>query len=119
MINNVVLMGRFTAAPELKSTNNGTKVTSFTLAVERNFKRAEERQADFIDCVAWKGCAEFICRYFNKGDMIAVMGSVQTRSYEDKDGNKRKSTEIVINTASFCGGKKEENEDDDAMPFLR
>jgi single-strand DNA-binding protein len=108
MINNSVLMGRMVATPELRQTSGGVSVTSFTLAVERSFvKQGEERQADFIDCVAWRNTADFIARYFQKGSMIAVTGSIQTRSYEDKNGNKRKATEIVIDNASFCGGKNE------------
>lgn len=106
MINNSVIMGRLTATPELKSTPSGTEVSSFTIAVERNYaKQGEERQTDFIDCVAWRNTAEFITRYFQKGDMIAVTGYIQTRNYEDKNGNKRKATEIVVNQASFCGNK--------------
>lgn len=108
MLNNVVLMGRLVQTPELKQTASGVSVTSFTLAVERSFvKQGEERQADFIDCVAWRNTAEFITRYFIKGSMIAVTGSIQTRNYEDKNGNKRKATEVVIDNASFCGGKSE------------
>lgn len=108
MLNNVVLMGRLTAAPELKQTASGVSVTSFTLAVERSFvKQGEERQADFIDCVAWRNTAEFITRYFGKGSMIAVTGSIQTRNFEDKNGNKRKATEVVVDNASFCGSKGE------------
>lgn len=108
MINNVVIMGRLTNAPELKSTMGGSKVTSFTVAVERKYKAAgEERQTDFIDCVAWNGTAEFITSYFNKGSMIAVIGNIQTRNYEDKNGNKRKSVEVVIENVSFCGSKSE------------
>lgn len=108
MLNNVVLMGRLTATPELRNTANGVAVTSFTLAVERSFvKQGEQRQADFIDCIAWRNTAEFIARYFQKGSMIAVTGSIQTRNYEDKNGNKRKATEVVIDSASFCGSKGE------------
>ncbi len=108
MINNVVLMGRLVATPELRNTQNGVAVTSFTLAVERSFARAgEQRQADFIDCVAWRNTAEFIARYFQKGSMIAVTGTIQTRTYDDKNGNKRKATEIVVDQASFCGSKAE------------
>lgn len=108
MINNVVLMGRITHDLELKSTNNGTSVVSFTLAVERSFvKQGEQRQADFIDCVAWRNTAEFITRYFRKGSMIAVTGEINTRNYEDKNGNKRKAVEVVIDNASFCGEKSD------------
>ena len=106
MINNVVLMGRITHDLELKSTATGVSVVSFTLAVERAFApQGEKRQADFIDCVAWRNTAEFITRYFNKGSMLAVTGAIQTRNYEDKNGNKRKAVEVLIDTASFCGEK--------------
>ena len=102
MINNVVLMGRLVAAPELRSTGTGISVTSFTLAVERAYaKSGEQRQADFIDCVAWRNTAEFITKYFQKGSMIAITGSIQTRNYEDKNGNKRKAVEILVDNASF------------------
>ena len=108
MINNVVLMGRLVATPELRNTQTGVAVTSFTIAVERSFARAgEQRQADFIDCVAWRQTAEFITRYFQKGSMIAVTGNIQTRNYEDKNGNKRKAVEVVVDNASFCGSKAE------------
>ena len=108
MINNVVLMGRLVATPELRNTQNGIAVTSFTLAVERSFARAgEQRQADFINCVAWRNSAEFISRYFQKGSMLAITGSLQTRNYEDKNGNKRTATEVVVDQASFCGSKAE------------
>lgn len=108
MINNVVLMGRLVATPELRNTQTGVAVLSFTIAVDRSFAKAgEQRQADFIDCVAWRNTAEFISKYFQKGSMIAITGSIQTRNYEDKSGNKRKATEIVVDQASFCGSKSE------------
>lgn len=108
MINNVVLMGRLVATPELRSTGTGVSVASFTIAVERAYAKAgEQRQADFIDCVAWRQTAEFITRYFQKGSMIAVTGNIQTRNYEDKNGNKRKAVEVVVENASFCGSKAE------------
>ena len=108
MINNVVLMGRLVATPELRNTQTGIAVTSFSIAVERSFARAgEQRQADFIDCVAWRNTAEFITRYFQKGSMIAITGSIQTRTYDDKNGSKRKATEIIVDQASFCGSKAE------------
>ena len=108
MINNVVLMGRLVATPELRNTQTGIAVTTFTLAVERSFARAgEQRQADFINCVAWRNSAEFISRYFQKGSMLAITGSLQTRNYEDKNGNKRTATEVIVDQASFCGSKSE------------
>ena len=83
-------------------------VASFTIAVERSYAKAgEQRQADFIDCVAWRQSAEAITKYFQKGSMIAVTGSVQTRNYEDKNGNKRKAVEVIVDSASFCGSKAE------------
>lgn len=108
MINNVVIMGRLTADPELRQTASGTEVTSFSVAVQRDFARqGEERQTDFINCVAWRQSAKFITSYFRKGSMIAITGSLQTRSYEDKTGAKRTATEVVVNNASFCGSRNE------------
>lgn len=108
MINNVVLMGRLTADPELKTTPNGTSVTSFSIAVERNYApKGQERETDFINVVAWRQTAEFVCRYFDKGQMIAVEGSIQTRKYQDKNGNNRVAVEVVANQVSFCGSKNE------------
>lgn len=100
-------MGRLVADPELKQTANGTSVTSFRIAVDRNFANKEtgERQADFINIVAWRQTAEFVCKYFRKGNMIAIEGSLQTRSYEDKDGNKRTSYDVVASNVSFAGAK--------------
>lgn len=108
MINSVVEMGRMTYEPELKSTPSGVSVLRFQIAVDRNYvAQGEERKADFIDCVAWRSTAEFISRYFHKGQMIAVEGSIQTSNYTDKDGNKRKQVEVVANNVSFCGSKSE------------
>lgn len=127
MINNVTLMGRLTAAPELKTTTSGTNVTAFSIAVERRFQSKDgEKIADFINCVAWRNTAEFICKYFNKGDMIAVTGEIQTRKYQDSNGNKRVAVEVVIDNVSFCGGKNNSNatnegfteiDDEDKLPF--
>lgn len=108
MLNCAVIMGRLTADPELRTTQSGLSVTSFTVAVDRSFVRAgEERQADFINVVAWRQTADFVTRYFHKGSMIAVQGSIQTRSYEDRNGNKRTAVEIVADNVSFCGSKAE------------
>ncbi len=110
MLNRVILMGRITAAPELKTTASGISVTSFSLAVERSYvKQGEERKADFINCVAWRGTAEFICRYFGKGSMIAVEGQLQTRTYQAKDGTNRYVTEVVADNVSFTGEKRDQN----------
>lgn len=111
MINNVVLIGRLVATPELKYTPQQNAVTSFSLAVERSYARqGEQRQADFINCVAWRKIAEFITKYFQKGNMIAVTGSIQTRNYQDKNGNKRIAVEVIVEQASFCGEKVSINE---------
>lgn len=112
MLNTSVLQGRLVADPELKKTQNGISVTSFTLAVPRDFKQAGETVTDFIDIVAWRHTAEFVCKYFNKGDLMLAQGSLQTRSYEDKNGNKRKAFEVVADKVNFCGGKTEGKADE-------
>lgn len=110
-LNIAVLVGRLTATPELKTTPTGTSVTSFSLAVDRTYQpKGEEKKADFIDVVAWRNTAEFTCKYFQKGSMIAVQGEIQTRTYTDKDGNKRKVTEILASNVSFCGSKTNNNQ---------
>lgn len=111
MINTVALMGRLVYEPEVRTTPNGTSVLSFVIACDRNYQsQGQERQADFIDCVAWRQQADFIGRYFHKGSMIALEGSIQTRMYTDKNGNNRKATEVVVSQVSFCGGKNESNQ---------
>lgn len=108
MLNRVVLMGRITQELELKQTQNGTAVLSFTVAVERSFtKQGEEKQADFIACVAWKNQAEFISKYFAKGRMIAIEGNLRTRTYDDKNGTKHYVTEIYVDSVSFTGEAKQ------------
>lgn len=108
MLNSVIIMGRLTETPTLKTTNSGVAVASFTVAVDRRFqKQGEEKQTDFFTVVAWRQTAEFVCKYFTKGGMIAVQGELQARKYKDKDGNKRTATEIVAANVGFCGGKKE------------
>lgn len=108
MVNTAVIMGRLTADPELKVTPNNIKVCRVTVAVERNFvAKGERRQADFIDVVIWREGAEFVCKYFRKGSMIAIQGHLQTNTYEDKHGYKRKTTELIADNISFCGDKKQ------------
>ena len=108
MINCAVIMGRLVADPELRTTTSGKSVTSFCVAVDRNYVRqGEERQTDFINVVAWRQNADFVTRYFHKGSMIAVEGSIQTSSYTDKSGNQRKQVEVVANNVSFCGSKND------------
>lgn len=110
MINSVVLMGRLTYQPELRKTPSGVSVMSFQIATDRNYTtQGEERKADFIDCTAWRSTADFIERYFNKGDMIALQGSIQTENYTDKNGNKRKQIQVVVDQVSFCGSKNNNN----------
>lgn len=109
MINTVALMGRLTADPELRQTTSGVSVSSFTLAVDRGYvKQGEERQTDFIDVVVWRNTAEFATKYFRKGDMMAVVGSLQTRQYQDKEGHNRKAVEVQAQNISFCGGKQQQ-----------
>ncbi len=108
MLNRVVLMGRLVAEPELKTTNTGISVCSFRIAVDRNYvKQGTERQADFIDIVAWRQSAEFVCKYFTKGQLIALEGSLQSRTYQDKDGNNRYVTEVLADSFFFTGDKRE------------
>ena len=107
MFNLVVLTGRLTADPELKTTPNGIPVTSFSIAVDRRYSRnAEERQTDFINIVAWRSNAEFITKYFKKGNLIGIEGSIQTRRYQDSNGNNRTAFEVVVNNTQFVESKK-------------
>ena len=107
MLNKVIIMGRLTQDPELRSTPSGTSVLQFTVAVDRNFqKQGEEKQADFINCVAWKQQAEFIAKHFGKGRMIAIEGRLQSRTYDDKNGTKHYITEVIVENASFTGEPK-------------
>jgi single-strand DNA-binding protein len=128
-MNNVVLMGRICATPELKYTANQVPVTSFNLAVDRRFNKEE---TDFITIVAWRQTAEFICKYFSKGSLIALQGAIQSRTYDDKYGNKRTVIEVVADQVYFTGEKRdsqpqavgqtqnddfEEISDDEDLPF--
>ena len=105
MLNRVILMGRLTADPELKKTNSDISVTSFSLAVDRNYGKGADRQTDFINCVAWRQTAEFISRYFSKGRLMAVEGSLQVRNYVDRNENKRQAVEVVVDQAYFADSK--------------
>ncbi len=108
-MNVAAIMGRLTADPELRHTPSGAAVASFSVAVNRQFQSKEtgERQADFINVVAWRNTAEFVCKYFTKGQMIALTGRIQTRSYQDKNGNNRQAFEIVAEQVNFTGSKSE------------
>lgn len=106
MLNQIVIMGRLTRDPELRSTQSGTSVATFTVAVERDFG-GQEKQTDFIDCVAWRQTGEFVSKYFLKGNMIAVFGSLQSRKWQDRDGNNRVSWEINADRVYFCSSRKD------------
>lgn len=128
--NQITIAGRLTADPELKQTQSGISVTSFTVAVNRRAKKGEEAVADFLPCVAWRQTAEFITKFFRKGSAICVTGSLQTRKWQDQNGNNRVSYEILANEALFVENKDSapqaggtpanetfEPVDDDSLPF--
>ncbi|NCB04417.1 MAG: single-stranded DNA-binding protein [Clostridia bacterium] len=107
MLNKAILMGRLTADPELRRTQSNTAVTSFTLAVDRSFSKGAEKQTDFIDIVAWDKTAEFVSKWFHKGQLVAVSGRIQVRNWEDKQGQKRRTYEIVAEEAHFAESKRD------------
>ena len=117
MFNLVVLTGRLTADPELKTTPNGISVTSFSIAVNRNYKAGEEQQTDFINIVAWRQNAEFITKYFQKGSLIGSEGAIQTRNYQDKNGNNRTAFEVVVKNAQLVESKKNDGNTTDAPAY--
>lgn len=129
MLNHIVLMGRLCADPELRRTNSGTPVTSFTLAVDRDFKsQSGEKEADFVPVIAWRNTAEFVSKYFTKGRMAVVDGRLQMRNWTDKDGNKRTTAELVAENVYFGDTKREDSrhsepeykeiqEEDGDLPF--
>lgn len=108
MLNRIILMGRLTKDPELKRTQSGTAVTSFSIAVDRDFKGQNgERETDFIDIVAWRSTAEFVCQYFSKGRMAVVEGRLQIREWKDQNGNNRRSAEVVADNVYFGDSKRD------------
>ena len=115
MLNRVIIMGRLVRDPELRHTQNGTPVTSFSLAVDRDFKEKDsgERATDFIDCIAWRSGAEFVCKYFRKGRMACVEGRLQVRGWKDRDGNNRRSTEVVADSIYFADSRPSEGGNSD------
>jgi single-strand DNA-binding protein len=131
MLNSVIIMGRLTRDPELRRTQGGTAVTSFTMAVDRDFKsQSGEKETDFIDVVAWRNTGEFAAKYLAKGRMAAVEGRIQVRDWQDKDGNRRKAVEVVADNVYFADSKRDskpqesrddqefdEIEDDGDLPF--
>ena len=108
MLNQIGVMGRIVRDPELRRTNSGKPVTSFTLACERDIKNSQtgEKEVDFLDCVAWNSTAEIVEKYFHKGQMAAATGRLQIRQYTDKNGQKRRQAEILVSSVYFCGGKE-------------
>lgn len=125
-MNKAILMGRLTKDPELKTTQGGTSFCNFTIAINRRFKNKDgEYEADFINCVSWRNTSEFISKYFGKGDMIATVGSIQTRNYENDKGEKVYITEVVVDEAYFCGSKQSKGDanqqymppTDERLPF--
>lgn len=110
MLNKIFIMGRLTRDPELRRTNNGTAVASFSLAVDRDYKNADgTKETDFIDVVAWRQSAEFVSKYFSKGRMAVVEGRLQMRDWTDKDGNKRRNAEVVVDNIYFGDSKRDGN----------
>lgn len=108
MLNHISIMGRLTRDPEMRHTTQGTAVTSFTVAVDRDFQSGGERQTDFIDCVAWRQTAEFVSKYFQKGSMAVVSGSLQSRKWTDRDGGKRVNWEIQVENVYFGESRRNE-----------
>lgn len=118
MLNRITIMGRLTANPELRRTGTGVAVTSFTLAVDRDYagKEGGEKETDFIDCVAWRNTGEFVDKYFSKGRVAVVSGRLQIRNYVDKDGNKRKAAEVIADSVYF-GDSKSNSASSNTDPF--
>ena len=117
MLNNVVLMGRLTKDPELKQTPQGISVAQFSLAVERNYAKGEEKQTDFINIIAWRNTADFVSKYFTKGQLVAVRGRLQTRTWQDQSGQKRYATDVVADEVFFAEskGKTEQTDENPIM----
>ena len=107
MLNHITIMGRLTRDPELRRTGSGVAVTSFTVAVDRDFSSKDEKETDFIDCVAWRQTGEFVSKYFTKGRMAVVSGRLQIRSWTDNDGNKRRSAEVVADNVYFGDSRRD------------
>lgn len=106
-MNNICITGRLTSDPDVRTTQSGIAVSMANIAVDRDYKSGGERIVDFIPCVFWRGLSDFVSKYFKKGDMIAVVGSLESRKYKDKDGNNRIAWEVKADKVNFCGSKKE------------
>lgn len=115
-MNKVILMGRLTKEPELRQTPQGTMVCSFSIAVNRRFAKEGQQSADFINCTAWRNTAEFIAKYFTKGNMISVVGNLQSRSWDGQDGKKQYAMDVVVDEAYFTGSKESAQPSSQAMP---
>ena len=111
MLNKVILMGRLTRDPEIRYTQNNTPVASYSIAVDRNYSKAQDKQTDFIDIVSWNKSAEFVSKWFKKGSLIVVVGRLQVRKWQDKDGNNRISYEVISEEVSFGGSKNDSDSD--------
>ena len=108
MLNHIIIMGRLTRDPELRRTNSGKAVASFTVAVDRDFSQGDQKETDFIDCVAWQKTGEFVSKYFVKGSMIVVSGRLQIRPWTDKNGNNRRTAEVVADDVYFGESRKQD-----------
>ena len=118
MFNHIAIMGRLTRDPEMRRTGSGVAVTSFTIACDRDFGQNGEKETDFIDVTAWRNTAEFVSKYFTKGRMAVVSGRLQIRSWTDKDGNKRKSAEVVADNVYFADSKKDDSSSSNVQNFV-
>ena len=120
-LNHITIMGRLTKDPELRRTGSGIAVASFTLAVDRDFadKQSGEKETDFIDCVAWRNTAEFVSKYFSKGRMAVASGRLQIRSWTDKDGNKRRTAEVVADDVYFGDSKSDSAQNSNHVGFVK
>ena len=117
MLNHIVIHGRLTKDPEFKTTPSGVSVCNFTVAVDRSYvKQGEERQADFFDCVAWRGLADMVARYFSKGKEIVVYGEMQSRKWQDDNGNKRTAWDLIASGVDFCGNKGNSSNENVSAP---
>lgn len=119
MLNKIILMGRIASDPQLKVNTIGTSICAFSIAVDRDFLQGEKRETDFFDCVSFRGTAEFVSRFFTKGKMIAVVGRLQQRTYTDKAGQKRRATEVVVESAYFGESKRSEEATDVGVPQFK
>lgn len=113
MLNNVVLMGRLTKDPDLRQTPQGVSVATFSLAVDRNYSKGEEKQTDFINIIAWRNTADFVSKYFTKGQLVAVRGRLQTRMWQDQNGQKRYATDVVADEVFFAESKSKTEQTDE------